>query len=330
MVDMPGDKPSVLVFGSLNVDWACRVERIAPPGETVLSPTYTQLFGGKGANQAVAAARAGEDVVSVIMVGAVGEDDLGEAVIANLAQNGIDTNAILRSVEPTGAAFISIDRHGENAITVASGANRAPSAASVPAFALNGRTVLALQMEVPEAASRDVARLVRRAGGRTVLNLAPVPPDLDDKRLRALCESIDWLIVNESELAAAARCLEVSLETPQEAGTWQETAASAASLSRALGVGIVATLGPRGVVAVPLAGEVITVAALPVEAEDTTGAGDTFCGVFSAALAEGLDVEKALTRAASAASLACRKVGAQSAMPKRAEIDAALADAGNG
>ncbi|MCK5932631.1 MAG: ribokinase [Fulvimarina manganoxydans] len=330
MVEMRGDKPSVLVFGSLNVDWVCRVERIAPPGETVLSPTYAQLFGGKGANQAVAAARAGEDMVAVAMVGAVGEDDLGEAVIANLAENGIDTAGILRSVEPTGAAFISIDKHGENAITVASGANRAPSAASVPAFALNARTVLALQMEVPEAASRDVARLVRQAGGRTVLNLAPVPPDLDDKRLRALCESIDWLIVNESELAAAARCLDGSIDAPHDIQTPEETAALARRLSSALSVGIVATLGPRGVVAIPLAGEVVDVPALRVQAEDTTGAGDTFCGVFSTALAEGLEVKDALSRAATAASLACRKVGAQSAMPKRAEIDAALAGAADG
>src|ERR1700761_4534009 len=155
----------ILVFGSLNIDLVTRVAVIPGPGRTVLAPSYKTHFGGKGANQAVAAARvAGPGKVA--MAGRVGNDGFGDDAIRNLAANAVDTSLIVRADDPTGCAFITVDGSGENAITAASGANRAANAADVPAPKLNADTVLLLQMEVPFADSLDVARRTRAASGR--------------------------------------------------------------------------------------------------------------------------------------------------------------------
>ncbi|MDY8110434.1 ribokinase [Fulvimarina sp. 2208YS6-2-32] len=306
---MTGD---VLVFGSLNVDLVCRVERIASPGETVLGPTYERLFGGKGANQAVAAARATSSEVSVRMAGAVGADELGDAVLANLKTHRIDVTAVTRASEATGAAFISIDAEGENAITVASGANRTLSADRLEGMPHGEGTVLLLQMETPHAASIEAARSIKAGGGTVVLNLAPVPARPAPAFIRALCDPVDWLIVNEIELSAAGQAIGIADGSLRD---------RASRLSDALSLGVIATLGARGVVVAEPGAEPFTQAALDISVEDTTGAGDTFCGVFAAGLAEGLDVRLAVRRAAIAASLACRRLGAQTAMPTRGEIE---------
>ncbi|MER0237847.1 ribokinase [Fulvimarina sp. MAC8] len=306
---------NVLVFGSLNMDLVCRVEQIARPGETVLGPSYEQLPGGKGANQAVAAARAAAGSTSVRMIGAVGKDDFGTAIVANLEANQIDAGGIVRLAEPTGAAFISIDSDGENAITVANGANRMLGADALEGSEISERTVLLLQMETPSKAITSAARRIDEAGGRAVLNLAPVPVDLTGAKLRELCEPLDWLIVNELELEAAAKALDLN------AGTISDIAGV---VGKTLDMNVVATLGANGVVVVLKDGEAFVEPALSVEIEDTTGAGDTFCGVFAASLAAGLEARTAVRRATVAASLACRRVGAQTAMPSFVELEAAL------
>jgi ribokinase len=164
----------ILVFGSLNIDLVTRVPLIPGPGRTVLAPSYATHFGGKGANQAVAAARiAGAGQVA--MAGRVASDAFGEEAIANLAANGVDTSLIVRAGEPTGCAFITVDAGGENAITVANGANpvgfrrRCTRKISAP------ETVSVLQMEVPFVQALEVARSRRAAHGRVVWNPAPVP-----------------------------------------------------------------------------------------------------------------------------------------------------------
>ncbi|RFC66178.1 ribokinase [Fulvimarina endophytica] len=309
----------VVVFGSLNLDLVCRVETIAHPGETVLAPRYVQMFGGKGANQAVAAARILGSGGSVRMIGAVGEDAFGASVVANLAAMGVDVSGIQHTPEPTGAAFISIDARGENAITVASGANAllGPDALHTQTFSED--TVLVLQMETPAAAGIEAARRVKAAGGSTILNLAPVPPALSAEQLRELTHSIDWLVVNEIELSAAASALGLASASIPE---------RSADLGRHLDIDVVATLGASGVVAARRDGTLVSQPAFPVAIEDTTGAGDTFCGTFAAGLAEGLDPASAIRRATCAASLACRRVGAQSAMPHREVVEAVLAQNG--
>ncbi|NDV86171.1 ribokinase [Aurantimonas aggregata] len=301
----------VVVFGSLNVDLVCRVETIARPGETVLAPGYDQLFGGKGANQAVAAARALGGRVA--MVGAVGDDALGRAVTANLAREGIDVAAIQTVPGRTGCAFISIDAAGENAITVASGANGRFTAKALDDERLDARSVLVLQMETPLAENLAAAAKARARGARVVVNLAPVPRQLDAAALEQLLALTDWLVVNETELAAAAHLAGLAAGSSAE---------QAGALAERHGIVVIATLGAEGAVVADPVASLQRIAAHKVSVVDTTGAGDTFVGVLAAGLATGLAVPQAASRAVIAGSLACRKIGAQSAMPTGAEIDA--------
>ncbi|MBP0614163.1 ribokinase [Jiella sp. KSK16Y-1] len=306
----------VFVFGSVNIDLVCRVAAIARPGETVLSTRYEQLFGGKGANQAVAAARASS--VPVVFAGAVGKDELGRAAREQLMAEGIETDNLADGSERTGCAFISIDAHGENAITVASGANLEARAEAIDAALFRPAAVLVLQMEIPLAEIVAAAERMRAAGGRVVVNLAPVPEDLSQRDLARILAASDILVVNEGELAAAAKLAGIGAQTIPE---------TAVALAQHYNVVVIATLGADGVLIAEGMGEPQRLSALPVEVVDTTGAGDTFVGVFASALAGGMATAQAARRGAAAASLACRKMGAQTAMPTAAEIDAALAGA---
>jgi len=200
----------ILVFGSLNVDLVARVAVIPGPGKTVLAPSYTTHHGGKGANQAVAAARiAGPGKVR--MAGRVGRDGFGDGALQNLIANGVDTGLIVRADEPTGCAFITVDPGGENAITVASGANMAASVADLPAALFGSDTVLVLQMEVPFAGSLEVARRTKSASGIAIWNLAPVPEQMSSAMLRDLLDSTDYLLVNEHEALDAAATLGIAM-----------------------------------------------------------------------------------------------------------------------
>ncbi|MEF2552513.1 ribokinase [Aurantimonas sp. A2-1-M11] len=307
---------AVLVFGSLNVDLVCRVASIARPGETVLAPRYEQLFGGKGANQAVAAARMIGGADKVAMVGAIGDDVLGRAVADNLRAEAIDVSGLQTAPERTGCAFISIDAAGENAITVASGANGCLRADALAPGRLGPRSILVLQMEVPLAECVAAATAARQAGARTVVNLAPVPPDLDEAAMLQLMELADVLVVNESELRAAAAICAVESENAAE---------RAHTLSERLDLAVIATRGSRGLIVADRNRPPRSLPAMSVEIVDTTGAGDTFVGVFAVGLSEGREVGAAAERAAVAASLACRKLGAQSAMPTAVEVERAMA-----
>lgn len=318
MADTDETTPAdVLVFGSLNVDLVCRVASIARPGETVLAPRYEQLFGGKGANQAVAASRMIGGGNRVAMVGAVGDDVLGQAVADNLRREGIDVGGLQTAPERTGCAFISIDAAGENAITVASGANGCVTAAALAPGRLGPQSILVLQMEIPLAECVAAAQAARDAGARTVVNLAPVPPDLDEAGMLQLMELADVLVVNESELRSAATICAV------ESGNASERART---LSERLDLAVIATRGSRGLIIADRNRPVRSIPAMSVEIVDTTGAGDTFVGVFAVGLSEGRAPDDAAERAAVAASLACRKLGAQSAMPTAAEVERALAE----
>ncbi|HYG86697.1 MAG TPA: ribokinase [Azospirillum sp.] len=311
----------ILVFGSINVDLIARVPAIPRPGETVLSAGYTTAFGGKGANQAVAAARARTSpAVPVLMAGAVGDDAFGRDAVANLAAHGVDTAAVQTVSEPTGCAFITVDHAGENAITVASGANRAVSAAHLADTALRSGGTLVLQMEVPAGESVAMARRARAAGMRVLLNLAPAPAGLTPEALRGLLEPVDVLIVNKHELHAASSVL-----CPQVSGD-DETRAVA--LAAAAGLVCVVTRGAAGAMAAEPSGALTQAPALPVEPVDTTGAGDAFVGVLAASLTEGQPLPAAMRRACVGASLACRALGAQAALPDADAIDAALSGTG--
>lgn len=303
----------ILVFGSINMDLVMTVRRLPRPGETVLCDGYVTKPGGKGANQAVAAARAG---AAVAMAGRVGDDDFGRQLTGNLEGQGIDTGGVRLAAEPTGLAYICVDAEAENFITVASGANLAVRAADVPDAALGPGTTVLMQMEVPpEETWRMIARAAA-AGARTILNVAPatsVPRDT--------LERLDVLIVNELEATAVARHLDLPADAPE---------ASARALAETAGLVCIVTLGAKGAIAVqPLDGggtTLMKVAAMVIEPVDTTGAGDAFAGILAAGLDGGLKLAEALRRASVGSALACLALGAQESLPTAAAIDARLAD----
>lgn len=303
----------IVVFGSINVDLIARVKAIAKPGQTVLSDRYQTAFGGKGANQAVAASRARQDPsLRVVMASAVGDDAFGREALDNLAANGVETGAVRRSAEPTGCAFITVDGSGENAITVASGANRTVKAADVPDEVLSKASILVLQMEIPAHETLSLARRARRFGARVLLNLAPAPDDLAANLLKSLLAATDILVANEHEALAVNRVLGGRAQDDHEAAM--------AEIAARQGLTGVVTLGSRGATAIFPDGSLHHAVALPVKVVDTTGAGDTFVGILATGLAEARPFGEALDRACRGASLACLMLGAQAAMPMAAAL----------
>jgi ribokinase len=292
---------TVLVFGSVNADLVFAVPQLPAPGATVLGTGFTATQGGKGANQAVAAARDGAEVA---FAGCVGRDAFAALATAALRAEPIDLSRLAEVEAPTGCAGICVDRSGRNQIAVAPGANLLARAAQVEDAALHAGTVLLLQMEVPPG---EVAALIRRAaarGARAVLNLAP-PGELPPEVLRLL----HLLVVNEHEAAVLAARLGCG--------------AAPTGLRAALGCDVAVTLGEAGACLAGAAGP-IEVPAFPVVPVDTTGAGDCWCGVLAAGVDRGLPAEVAMRRAAAAAALACTRLGAAAAMPRAAETKALL------
>lgn len=291
----------IVVFGSINLDLIFPLPELPRAGQTLLCPAVLVQPGGKGANQAVAAAR---DGAQVTMIGAVGDDALAEEALELLRESDVDLSRVARVKAPTGCAGIFVDRQGRNMIGAGSGANLAVRADQLPDELLGPQTIVLLQMEVrPEQTAWVIAR-ARQAGARIILNLAPAGP-LGNEVLG----SVHVLVVNESEtewLAAEAGC-----------------EPSATALHERLGCTVVRTLGPAGVEAAGDDGAV-RIPGRSVEAVDTTGAGDCFTGILAAALDRGLALEQALERANVAAAVCCTRSGSQVTMPTGAEIDAAM------
>ncbi|WP_027574199.1 ribokinase [Bradyrhizobium sp. WSM1743] len=300
----------ILVFGSLNIDLVAQVPVIPGPGRTVLAPSYQTHFGGKGANQAVAAARiAGPGHVR--MAGRVGRDGFGDSAIENLRENGIDTALVIRADEPTGCAFITVDQAGENAITVASGANLAASAGDLPAELFRSDTVLMLQMEVPFAQALEVARRTNSASGTVIWNLAPVPEKMTRETVTELLAETDYLLVNEHEAIDAAAAIGLALSDFESA---------AADLAKAGDLTCIVTAGAQGALAVAADGSRLRAPAPRITPMDTTGAGDSFAGAFATVIHEKVPLQIALQVGCDAAAQKCLKPGAQAGMPLRAAI----------
>lgn len=288
---------SVLVVGSINADLTVRAARIPGPGETVLGGDTRTSPGGKGANGAVAAALAG---ANVSIIGAVGDDAFREVALSGLKRAGVDLSSLLTLDAPTGLALITVSDAGENAITVASGANARLTPEHLPAD-FSALTHLLMQQELPPEITLEAAKRASVAGLMVLLNAAPTR-DTSPELLRLT----HHLLVNEHELAALAGDEEV------EAG--------ARSLLERGPLAVTVTLGGEGSLTVT-AGETYRLPAHPVNAVDTTGAGDTFCGVLTARLSQGDDLKMALHWAGIAAALACTRPGAQDAMPTWAEVE---------
>lgn len=295
---------SVIVLGSANIDQVVTVASLPAPGETVLCLGSSTALGGKGQNQAVAAARSGAETT---FIAALGDDGFGSSIRAGLAADGIDASLVRTTTAPTGTAFIAVDTTGENTIIVDSGANALLSGLEDrDASAIRRSDVLVMQLEVPLETVRAAARIAR-AGGTTVLvNAAPIRPLPDE-----LLADVDILVVNETEAAALA-------------------AARAGGIDALLGLVpvVIVTLGPDGAELHRRGQDVDAVPAHRVEAVDATGAGDTFCGALAASIAQGASLELAVRFAVVAASLSVEHHGAVPSIPFRAAIDSRLVETG--
>ena len=291
----------IVCFGSINLDLIFKLPALPLVGQTVLGPNLHLEPGGKGANQAVAAAR---DGAAVVFAGAVGHDALATDALVLLRQSGMDLTRVIQSDLATGAAAICVDPAGRNLIAVASGANLAARGSQVEDALLGAGTTLLLQMECAPVETEALIRRARAAGCRIVLNLAPAAP-----LARDVLGMVDVLLVNEPEAAFLAGMLGCE--------------ASAAALHAALAVDVVVTLGEAGLDAATRSGS-WRLPAYEVAVVDTTGAGDCFTGVFAAALDRGVSLDGALRRANVAAGLACTVAGTQGSMPMRAATDAAM------
>jgi ribokinase len=289
----------IVTFGSINVDFIFSVTDLPQPGQTLLADGFRTGAGGKGANQALAAARDGADVV---MVGAVGDDALAEIGLQNLKAE-MDIARVARVADPTGCASIYIDGKGRNNIVVAAGANLAATSDALEDALLEKAGVVLMQMENDVA---EVEKLIRRASAAramSILNLAPAFPVNED--VLSLC---DLVVVNEDEAAALAG--------------WLGCDASSQALGTRLKTGVLRTLGADGAEAFA-DGEHIRIPALQIEVKDTSAAGDCFIGVLASALDGGLSLRAAMIRASIAAGLACSRAGSQDSIPMRRQTDQA-------
>ncbi len=295
----------ITVFGSTNLDQIGTVSRLPKPGETVAGGTFSMAAGGKGANQALAARRAGADVRHV---SGVGSDAFAPLALELLKDDGVDLSAIKTVPGATGIAMIFVDEAGENVIAILPGANAGmtPTDADAALSKASGG-VLLVQQEIPQAATERALDLARERGITSILNTAPFLPTT-----AALAPKASILIANETEFA---------LLTGTEA---DQLDAAMANWAGAHGQTVIVTLGGEGARAVTAEGQCIAVPALPIKPVDTVGAGDTFCGYLAAGLDSGLPLEAAMQRAAVAASLACLKPGAQPAIPQVDEVVAAM------
>ena len=288
----------ILVAGSANLDFVVRAPHIPAPGETVLGHDFKTFPGGKGANQAIACARAGAAVTEMLL--ALGNDAFALPLEESLNAAGVRTHIKRVPGQPTGTAFICVSDDAENAITVAPGANH--SLLPIDLVPLAGYSHLLLQLETPIDTVTAFARAARRQGVKVVLNAAPAQSLSGE-----LLALIDILVVNEGELAALSN----------------HQGSVAQCLQRIQVPCVVVTLGGRGCCA-RVDGEFLTQAAFPVTPVDTTAAGDTFCGAFVAALSQKQCVAHALRQASAAGALACTRRGAQSSIPTHAEVQTFL------
>jgi ribokinase len=295
----------IAVVGSLNMDAIARVAHLPAPGETVLASGFVQALGGKGANQAVAAARAGS---AVEFVGRVGADLAGEALVTSLRSAGVNTKHVVRDVGgSTGTALIAVDSQGQNSIVVVPGVNANLHVEDIDAArdVIERSSIVLLQLEIPLETVQYAAEMAHRSGTTVLLNPSPA-----QELPASLLNLVDILVPNEEEVAYLS-----GMGSPVDP-------ASAAGMLRTNGAeSVVVTLGDRGAAMIDENGET-DIYAYDVEAVDTTGAGDAFVGNLAAALDAGQSLEEAARMASAAAALSVQAAGAQASMPSREQTNA--------
>jgi ribokinase len=311
-------KPTLVVAGSLNMDFVVSVDRLPAAGETVSGRDFRMIPGGKGANQACAAGRLGRDSVHVKMIGRVGYDVFADHLKASLSAAGVDVTAVHATrAQPTGVALIWVDRQGQNSIVVASGANHELAAGDIEAMrkSLRGAAIALFQLETPLDTVEAALKLAKEEGAITVLDPAPA------QRLPSgLLEAVDILTPNESEalLLCGRAPARVSLGEAREL---------AESLRRLGPRTVIVKLGEQGCLLLNATGS-RHFPGYKVEVRDTTAAGDTFNAALAVALAEGRAIEEAIPFANAAAAISVTRLGAQASAPGRAEVDEFLATNG--
>jgi ribokinase len=296
----------IVVVGSLNMDLVIRTPRLPALGETIIGTDFHTFPGGKGANQAVAAARLGGKVK---MIGRVGSDSFGEMLLETVANDRVDTAHIFKDPEAaTGVAFITVDSNGQNTIVVASGANArlTPDDIDKAEEAFKGAAVLLLQLESPISAVNHAIGLAHRYGARVLLN--PAPAQVLDVHFLS---KVDYLVPNQTELA-----LMTGMESIQDA----VKALGAVGLKR-----VIVTLGEEGVLVVEK-GQEIHLPSHRVTVVDSTAAGDAFVGAFAVALTEGHPTLTAASWGSAAGALAVTRAGAQPSLPTRSEFEDFLSE----
>ncbi|MEM8982430.1 MAG: ribokinase [Pseudomonadota bacterium] len=298
----------VVVVGSVNVDYTFTTARLPQLGETVAGDAFAIDFGGKGANQAVAAARLGADVD---MLGCIGADAAGKAALESMAADGVDTSAVAVVAElPTGSAGITVDRAGNNSIVVVAGANACVDSKRIATWTerIRAADTLLLQLEVPTEAVVAAARAARAATVRVILDPAPLEQPLPSD----ICGLVDLLTPNESEAALLLGRSADSADTAYELAQRYETTC-------------LLTCGAAGCVVATNSGAVTQYSAQPATVRSTVAAGDTFNGALAVALAENHTLERAIDFAQRAAALSVAHDGAQRSMPYRHQLPLAMA-----
>lgn len=298
----------ITVFGSINMDLVATTPRLPKPGETVAGTGFATAAGGKGANQALAARRAG---AGVRMVGAVGRDEFAGPALDLLDKAGANLSAVARVDGPTGTALILVGGDGENMIAVVPAANGTVSAAQAESAVegMQNGDILMVQQEVPAGSVKAALKSAKARGVRTVLNIAPLIPETEE--LAALA---DIVIANETEFERLVG---------RDNLTGEERERILLDMHDKTGQILIVTLGADGVIAAE-GGNLHRTKGLKIVPVDTVGAGDTFCGYLAASLDAGLAFGDALRRAAVAGSLACLKAGAQPSIPVAADVTASL------
>lgn len=293
----------ILVIGSSNIDFITTVPKLPAPGETVTGGVFSQHFGGKGANQAVAAARAGGNVA---FIACVGQDSFGEAMLQNFVRDNIDCSHIKRSEQPSGNALILVDPRGNNVIAVSPGANSALLPEHLRPEHFADVSIVVMQMEIAQHTVERALDLAAKSGARVLFNFAPVHSKL------AVSSKMHGLIINETEAAGLSGVAVSNLDDARQA----------ARVLLARGPHFIAlTLGGDGVWVLTQESE-FHVPAFEVTPVDTTAAGDTFCGALSVALAEEQTLHEAVVFASAAAAISVTRAGAQTSIPQRADIEA--------
>jgi len=307
----------IVVIGSINMDLVCRTPRIPAPGETIIGESPFTVPGGKGANQAVAAAKLAGPDTDVYMIGRVGGDHFGPRLLDGLSQNRVRTEYVtLTEGVASGCAMILVDRKGENSIVVGPGSNARLTPADIDQAAdiIEGSAAVLIQLEIPLATVRHAIRLARKAGVFTILDPAPVPPDgLPSDLFR-----VDVLTPNQGESELLTGRKRTHRVTSKKVSDPKLIAGGLISRGAA---NVVLKLGNKGALVMNRDGQIRRLRSHKVSVMDTTAAGDAFSGALAVGRGEGMDLEHMVRFANAAGAACCEKFGAQPALPTREQVE---------